>query len=144
MSEQRDKMIATLKTVAIPSLRAKGFSGSFPHFRRIRDAQIDLLTFQVSAFGPQFCVNLHTCPPSGYTDYSGKHTQPNKVTVGHVGGTLPFRLGSNPPEQADKWFSCEGADDQVYTDAAFEVLSLINTRAEEFWLEREYAKQNPA
>jgi hypothetical protein len=144
MSEQRDKMITTLKTIVIPSLRTKGFSGSFPHFRRIRAEQIDLLTFQFSMFGPQFCVNLHACPPAGYTNHSGKHTPPNKVTVTHIGGTLPLRLGSTPPKQADNWFSCEGTDDQVYTDAALEVLSLINTQAEEFWLEREHAKPTDA
>ncbi len=137
-------MIATLKAVVVPALRAKGFSGSFPHFRRIRAAQIDLLNFQFSMFGPSFCVNLHACPPSGYTDYSGKHTPPNKVTVTHVGGTLPRRLGSKPPKQTDHWFSSDSTSDEVLTDTALEVLSLINSQAEEFWSEREHAKSTVA
>ena len=84
--------------------------------------------------------NYAVCPPTGYTDYSDKHWPPNKVTVKHIGGTLPRRLGSKPPKQMDNWFSCDGTSDQVYTDTALEVLSLINTQAEEFWLECERAK----
>jgi len=137
-------MVAELKNVVIPALRAKGFSGSFPHFRRIRATQIDLLTFQFSMFGPTFCVNLHACPPTGYTDYTGKHTPPNKVTVTHIGGTLPLRLGAKPPKEAGHWFSAESTSEQILTDTALGVLSLIASQAEEFWREREHAKSTVA
>ncbi len=50
MSEARDKMIAALKEIVLPTLRNMGFRGSFPHFRRERDEQLDLLTCYVSEF----------------------------------------------------------------------------------------------
>ena len=40
MSDSRDQMIAALREVVIPVLRDMGFSGSFPHFRRVRESQI--------------------------------------------------------------------------------------------------------
>ncbi len=47
----RDAMIEELKRVAVPVLRSLGFKRSFPHFRRVTDTQIDLLTFQFSMGG---------------------------------------------------------------------------------------------
>jgi hypothetical protein len=40
MSDARDKMVSALKEIAVPTLRAMGFRGSFPHFRRQREEQI--------------------------------------------------------------------------------------------------------
>ena len=39
-------MDRVLKATVIPELRARGFQGSFPHFRRLRPDRIDLLAFQ--------------------------------------------------------------------------------------------------
>ena len=41
-------MISALKAIVVTTLRDTGFSGSFPHFRRRRGEQLDLLTFQFS------------------------------------------------------------------------------------------------
>nr|WP_268888411.1 DUF4304 domain-containing protein [Heyndrickxia shackletonii] len=39
-------MISALKKIVVPELRERGFKGSFPHFRRIFENKIDLITFQ--------------------------------------------------------------------------------------------------
>jgi len=64
MSEARDKLIAALKEIVLPTLRNMGFRGSFPHFRRERDEQLDLLTFQFSRWGGSFVVEIAYCPAS--------------------------------------------------------------------------------
>jgi len=46
MSDERDRMIETLKEYVVPVLRERGFKGSFPHFRRPTATAIHLLTFQ--------------------------------------------------------------------------------------------------
>ena len=130
-------MVAALKESVIPALRSKGFSGSFPHFRRIRTTQIDLLSFQFSMWGGQFAVNLHACGPDGYTDYSGTHISPKKVKADDIGGTIHFRLGAKPPEQTDHWFRFDPPEEGIYARVAAEVLPLVESQAEEYWLKRE-------
>ena len=44
VSDARNQMIAALKAVVLPVWRERGFTGSFPHLRRDRGDQIDLIT----------------------------------------------------------------------------------------------------
>ena len=41
----RREMDAAIKAVVVPALRAKGFAGSFPHFRRASARGMDLSRF---------------------------------------------------------------------------------------------------
>ena len=132
MSESRDEMIAALQQVVTPVLRDMGFTGSFPHLRRIRETRIDLLTFQFSRYGGSFVVELGVCPPNGFTTHWGAHIPPNKVRAHDIPRRL--RLGSNPPTVADHWFSYEPTSRRVYTDTALEVLPLLKSQAEPYWL----------
>jgi hypothetical protein len=79
MNESRDRMIAALKETVVPMLRDMGFSGSFPHFRRVREKQIDLLTFQFNRYGGSFVVEVAFCAPDGFMTHWGEHIPPNKV-----------------------------------------------------------------
>lgn len=45
-SNEREMMDNALKKVVIPFLRQQGFKGSLPHFRRMNENNIDLITFQ--------------------------------------------------------------------------------------------------
>jgi len=65
MSESRDKMMEALHRVVVPMLRDMGFTGSFPHFRRVHDTQIDVLTFQFNRWGGSFVVEVAFCEPVG-------------------------------------------------------------------------------
>ena len=56
-------MDRVLKATVIPELRARGFQGSLPHFRRRRPDRIDLLTFQFDRSGGRFVVELAQCGP---------------------------------------------------------------------------------
>ncbi|MEY8738422.1 DUF4304 domain-containing protein [Bacillales bacterium AN1005] len=57
-SIERKKMDNALKQVVIPTLREQGFKGSLPHFRRINENNIDLITFQFNKWGGSFIVEL--------------------------------------------------------------------------------------
>ena len=131
MSNSRDQMITALREVIFPVLRAMSFSGSFPHFRRIRDTQIDLLTFQFSRYGGSFVVEVARCEPDGFTTLWGKHIPPKKVRAHDINNRL--RLGSNPPEHQDHWFYFEPARPGIYTDAALQLLPLLHSQAEQYW-----------
>lgn len=118
-------------------LRPRGFTGSFPHLRRITDKRIDLITFQFYSAGGRFVVEVAACPPDGITDVWGT-AGPKEVTAQHVdpknrprlefadGDWLSFgpRTYDDPePVRSDEW----------YAQIAAEVIRAIDEQAEPWW-----------
>ena len=136
MSAEREKMIGTLKGHVVPVLKARGFKGSFPHFRRITDTGIHLLTFQFDKWGGGFVVEIASCPREGVTMHWGEHIPPNKVTAQHVGRRQ--RLGASG-DQTDHWFRFDKRGllsfSDPYESAAREVLPYLDGQAETYWRE---------
>jgi hypothetical protein len=133
MSESRDKMIDAIRRVVIPTLRDMGFAGSFPHFRRFGDSQIDLLTVQFNRHGGSFAVEVAYCGQSGITTHWGKHIPVKAARAHDIHPRHRLRLGSHPPQKADHWFYYEPEQPSIYTDTALEALSLIRSQGEDFW-----------
>src|SRR5262245_51361703 len=97
----RAALEAALQEMVIPDLRRRGFKGSFPHFRRIHDSRIDLLTFQFYSSGGSFVVEIAQCGPTGVSRWT--HVPPNKVTAWDV--TNRLRLGTDRAAgKSDHWF----------------------------------------
>jgi hypothetical protein len=67
MSSGRDEMIKALKSILVPLLREKGFKGSFPHFRRLLETRIDLISFFFDKYGGGFIVEIGASPVNGFT-----------------------------------------------------------------------------
>lgn len=132
MSVSRTKMISALKETVIPKLRAAGFSGSFPHFRRPKDDVIDLLTFQFNKWGGSFVVEVASCPATGAKIYTGEIVSPKTVTAHDINCRL--RLGSNPPKKMDYWFDFASVTygEKIYRMAAEDVLAHL-PQAERYW-----------
>ncbi len=143
MPTDREKMIATIKQHIVPVLKARGFKGSFPHFRRITDTGIDLLTFQFDKRGGGFVVEVASCPPTGIMMHWGEQIPPAKVTAQHVNRRL--RLGASG-DQADHWFRYDHRGlfslGDPYERAARELLPYLDGQAEIYW--RESHNQTPA
>jgi Domain of unknown function (DUF4304) len=129
MSSGRDEMIKALKSILVPLLREKGFKGSFPHFRRILETRIDLISFFFDKYGGGFIVEIGASPANGFTIKGGPHFPPNKVnTTHHVPCT---RL--EPTEEHDSFrYDEEPIPDDIYEKLAYEVVSLL-PKAEEWW-----------
>ena len=79
MAADREKMIAALKEHVVSALKSRGFKGSFPHFWRITESGIHLLTFQFDKWGGGFVVEVASCSPEGVTMHWGKQISPAKV-----------------------------------------------------------------
>jgi len=137
MSEARGEMLAALKEVIIPVLRDMGFSGSFPHFRRIRESQNDLLTLQFNRHGSSFVIEVSFCDPAGFTTSWEKFTPPNKVNAHDMNPYKRLRLGSPSPKEDGRWFSYESKSSEKYRNTALKVLQLLKSQAESYW-------QNPS
>lgn len=145
MSENRDKMVAALKEIVVPTLRDMGFGGSFPHFRRQRGEQLDLLTFQFSQWGGSFVVEIAYCPSIGYTLPNGKAVSADQARVHHQSYHSRLRLGVRPPpNKRDHWFRFEPDSPSIYSDTALEVLPLLRSQAESYWQRHEHTEPNSA
>ncbi|WP_081415995.1 DUF4304 domain-containing protein [Peribacillus kribbensis] len=133
-SNERKMMNAALKKLVIPVLRQQGFKGSFPHFRRLNDNNIDLITFQFNNWGGSFIVELAACPKNGTTMSWGEDIPPNKVNAYHV--DRRYRLGAVSLGSDGKWFHYEHAvTEEDYTTVAEEVLSLLKI-SDPSWISR--------
>ena len=66
----KELMRAALRRFTIPLLRERGFTGTYPHFRREKENCIELLSFQTNAWGGAFTVEVSAVfPGSSDTNY---------------------------------------------------------------------------
>jgi hypothetical protein len=99
LSAERETMINSLKKNVIPTLRERGFKGSFPHFYRSLENQTDLLMFQFSQWGGTLYVEISKCPLNGSTGFKDQQIPVNKIKVYQVVGNSfkdRHRIGPDP------------------------------------------------
>lgn len=65
----KEQMRSALHQHTIPRLRKMGFTGRYPHFRRVREDCIELLSFQTNSYGGCFTVEVSAVFPG--------HAEPN-------------------------------------------------------------------
>ncbi len=120
-NEKRKEMDDVIKSLIVPTLRAKGFKGSYPHLRRQDNNKIDVIGFQFSQWGPQLYVEIGSCPTSGMTFQDGSHYPAEKIKYYQCGkrtriGEQPFDFETNDCKEiaskvlealteADKWWA---------------------------------------
>jgi hypothetical protein len=110
LSPSREEMVGALRRIMVPALRGRGFSGSFPHLRRLSPTGIDLFTFQFDRHGGGFIIELGRSAPGGLTTYWGKVIPPNKVTVWDLHPDHRHRLQPAAGPGTDSWFRFESKD----------------------------------
>jgi len=115
-----------------------------PHFRRVGEKQIDLLTFQFNRYGGSFAIEIAVCDVSGFTTHWGKFVPPNEVTAHDLHPQQRLRLGARSTTE-DCWFIYQTDDSflklfsrismksDVFTKTASQVLSLMKSQAEPYW-----------
>jgi len=133
-SNERKMMDNALKKVVIPVLRKLEFKGSLPHFRRMNEKNIDLITFQFNRWSGSFIVELVTCPTEGVTMHWGKQIPSNKVTAYHI--NKRFRLGAESEDEEGIWFDFENAKtEEDFEKVDSSVLGLLNT-SDRLWISK--------
>src|SRR4051812_493253 len=122
MSLSRNAMIAALKKKVVPFLHDEGFSGTFPHFRRIAPAGIDLITFQFDQHGGGFVIETGCAPLQGTTLYWGKQVPPEKITAWDLHPDKRKRIQMRAGSSQEDWFRYDNGDFDSAAEAALELL----------------------
>ena len=104
MSQTHEKMVKALQAIVVTRLRDQGFTGSFPHLRRIGREKIDLLTFQFDRHGGGFIIEISKCPIDGITTAFGEYIPPNIVTAWHMNPPERMRLQPSNGSSTSDWF----------------------------------------
>ena len=125
----RKEMIVALNSIVVPVLRHRGFTGSFPHFRRFGTKQIDLITIQFDKWGGGFVVEISKCGTDGITMPWGKRISPKKVTAHDMHPKDRYRLGCEGPG-TDDWYRYDKGN--TLEAVAHEVVEQLD-KAEKWW-----------
>ena len=136
-----DKMRESLRRILVPELRARGFKGSLPQFRRIRESCVDLLGIQFNKYGGSFVVEIASCSPEGLQSFGGPIIPAEKARYWQVDFHKRLRLGSKPGGiNRDHWFKFRKGFIFYwfsYDPAARSILPFLDLQAEPFWKSHE-------
>jgi hypothetical protein len=128
----RKEMIQALQEAVVPELRARGFRGSFPHFRRPCGDVVHLLSFQFNKYGGSFVVEVGRCSAQGL-ERSGQRIPAEEMTVAYLRPAERLRLGREASE-SDHWFRYDqGLPWGRYDRAAKAVVPHLGSEAENWW-----------
>lgn len=113
-----------LKRIVAPALRKLGFTGSFPHFRRLTQI-VDLVTFQFDRNGGGFVIEVAKGDVLGSLTHWGKHIEASKLTAWDLHPDRRKRLAPDMGSGTDSWFRYE--DSVECDDVARDALSHLQT-----------------
>jgi len=146
MKDDRRKMNAALKAIVVPKIRDLGFSGSFPHFRRKRGTEHQLLMLFFSKYGGSFYIEAARQSDDEFRQTQkeweavGKPLLETQLTVGHCGYRV--RLGG-PSLTSNHWFVFGPENNSTrerfpvspshYEDIANHVAAVVDSQSELFF-----------
>ncbi|HJR72481.1 MAG TPA: DUF4304 domain-containing protein [Luteimonas sp.] len=142
MEPHRALMMKALKDIFVPELRSRGFSGTFPHFRRITSDHVDYLTFQFLSSGGSFVVEVAKSDLAGNLAMGrGADLPVSKLNAQFFSERL--RLGGEGPVEDWFVFGPRSYDPPMperapsfYAGIASRLVHLLDTQAEEWWRAR--------
>ena len=133
----RREMVKQLDNIVVPILRRTGFTGSFPHFRRLKMDKINLLTFQFDRSGGGFVIEIANCQPTGFTTPWGKKIEPIKLTAHDFYHRKRIQPGMTRDDSlTEEWFRYDKkylfGFGNIYKKLCKDVFSKLDN-AEDYW-----------
>src|ERR1700734_3774513 len=95
-------MDKALRATVVPWLRARGYVGGLPHFRRMGSTVVDVLTFVFDKWGGGFTVEIGQCPPEGIVTSWGVAIAPRMVNTSYL--TDRTRISADDRPGTAGWF----------------------------------------
>ena len=140
MQPARKEMELALKATVVPRIRALGFKGSMPHFRRLVEAKADLLTFQFNLSGGSFVAEMAVCSDADLAAHWRADLSLKNVTAKDMNQRR--RLGSIS-QGSDHWFvfgkkNYERGHEKVereshYEQIASQVVRVLDSQPVQWW-----------
>jgi uncharacterized protein DUF4304 len=97
-------MKRALLASVVPALRSRGFTGSFPHYRRRTPAKIDLLTFQFDRHGGGFVIEIAEAPAGDFTTPWGQQIPASRLSAHDLHPGKRVRLQPGADGSVDSWY----------------------------------------
>lgn len=129
-------MIGSIKEIVIPYFRSKGFSGSYPHFKRQIGKRLDFISFQFNKYGGSFVIEIGYCS----LEEAEKTAELIGVDIKNFNtfclGKQRLRIGA-ADENSDYWFVYDNSevteDESVYEKLAKEAVVLFDRQADAWY-----------
>lgn len=115
-------MEQALEQHIVPWLFEHGFTGELPHFRRKRQINVDLLTFQFDRYGGGFVIELGKAPLGDFITRSGEVIAEDKLTPPFVDERV--RIGPGEDDSDDPWFRYDLGQFEICVSQIFQYLPL--------------------
>lgn len=129
-------MLHALEQHVVPTLRERGFRGSFPHFRRRHAATTDLLSFQFDKWGGGFVIELAVGPAGELVTPWGARIAAARLKAIDLSSGARARLQPGSDGSTDSWFRFDdgptGDRPARFQAVAAQVLDLL-PQAEAWW-----------
>jgi hypothetical protein len=110
MTVDRENMQRAIKHFVVPQIRALGFKGSFPHFKRRANEEHQMLMIFFNKYGGSFYVEAgrisdqRICELKQLWANAGNFLDESSLTVGHCQSDHRGRLGPDGFSRKDHWF----------------------------------------
>ncbi len=133
MSIERTEMINSLKEIVIPKLKNEGFSGSFPHYRRILPEKTNLITFQFDRNGGGFVIEIVNYDEKEFIDVKREILPLSKLTAHHLFERQRIQPFTFDESDTKNWFRYDNEKFfQKYDEVSKLVLNKIPIM-QEYW-----------
>ncbi len=105
-------MVKTLKSFVVPEIKALGFSGTFPHFRREKGSRFEFVSFQFNRYGGSFVLECGFVVPHDLPDFA-KKLPFEKLTYGDAHPNNRLRIKPEASTAEDFWFTYSEFKEEV-------------------------------
>ena len=116
-----------LKRDLVPVLDAEGFKGEFPHFQRLENGTIHLLSIEFDKWGGGFFLEFACHPPGDFETTWGEVVSEKDIIVAHTSIESRARLQQKGHQNSlsEDWFRFENLSEDETEELVRHVISLI-------------------
>ena len=125
-------MAKALKIFVVPKIKALGFSGTFPHFRRAMNDKFEFLSFQFNRHGGSFILECGFAKVADLPEFA-KDFPFEKLNYGLAPAKNRIRIKPDGIDQEDFWFAYDSFAEENQFDELAKSVSVLLPKIEKFF-----------